>query len=71
MLDEDVTLFCLGDLFLPMATMIAGFNDNHADDNHDDMIVAYSAGSVPEPTTSFLLGKGLVGLVGLRRKFTA
>lgn len=67
-LDQDVTLAYLDNLFLPVGTVIAGFNDAGSDDNHDDMIMAYRSSSVPEPTTMLLLTFCLVGLVGFRRK---
>ena len=38
------------------------------DDNHDDLIMAFTP--VPLPGALWLLGSGLLGLVGLRRKLT-
>ena len=35
----------------------------------DSVIVPQSGGEVPEPTTLLLIGPGLLGLLGLRKKF--
>lgn len=58
----------LGDMILGKGTMIVGFNDNFSggDSDFDDIIVAMKP--VPEPGTILLLGAGLMGLAGLRRK---
>ena len=55
-------------------TIIVGFNDNgwnpvSGDADYDDIIIAMTASPVPEPATMFLLGSGLIGLAGFRRKF--
>jgi len=60
----------LGNLILPKGTIIVGWNDNspaERDTDFDDIIVAMKP--VPEPATILLMGAGLLGLVGLRRKF--
>ncbi|NRB36853.1 MAG: PEP-CTERM sorting domain-containing protein [Pseudomonadales bacterium] len=38
------------------------------DDNHDDLVIKVTARIVPEPSTLFLLGLGLAGLLLARRK---
>lgn len=58
----------LGDMVLGEGTIIVGFNDNldGGDNDFDDIVVAMKP--VPEPGTILLLGAGLMGLAGLRRK---
>ena len=53
-------------------TYFIGFNDNDlgtGDLDFDDIIVAAAPAPVPEPATMLLLGTGLIGLAGLRRRF--
>jgi hypothetical protein len=56
------------DLQLRAGDIVAGFDDTPAndDDNHDDLIVAFRA--VPIPAPALLLGLGLLGFVGIRRR---
>lgn len=61
-----------GNPVLAAGTILVGWNDNHLkkddfiDSDFDDIIVAMQP--VPEPGTVLLLGVGLVGLAGIRRK---
>ena len=55
---------------------IAGFDDefrvaSNVFDNHDDLIVAFSQSPVPIPAPVLLLGVGLLGMMGVRRKILA
>jgi hypothetical protein len=66
---QDVTILYDGypDVHLKAGDIIAGYDDNpEADDNHDDLIVAFRA--VPIPAPVLLLGLSLLGIVGVRRK---
>lgn len=52
---------------LSAGTLIVGFEDVGGSDlDYDDMMVAMKP--VPEPTTVLMIGAGLLGLLGLRRK---
>ena len=57
---------------LDSATWAIFWDDSGAknDDNHDDFIAIarYRATSVPEPSTLFLIGAGLLGSAALRRR---
>lgn len=65
-LNKDWTYAALGQTF-EAGTYIFGLDDGGAgpDDNHDDFIMA---ASVPIPGAVWLLGAGVIGLAGLRRK---
>ena len=52
---------------LSKGTLIVGFDDvGGTDSDYDDIMVALKP--VPEPTTVLMIGAGLLGLLGLRRK---
>jgi hypothetical protein len=53
-------------------TYVLGFEDlrlTNTDADYQDMIVTVTINPVPEPTTIILLGLGLAGVAGARRKF--
>ena len=48
--------------------IIVGFNDNSKHIDHMDLVVALRPSPVPVPGAVWLLGSGLLGLVGIRRR---
>jgi hypothetical protein len=68
--DWELFTFCLGDILAGTTqtlTFTASGLDNRLGGFLDDISV--DAAPVPEPATMLLLGTGLVGLAGFRRKF--
>lgn len=73
--DSAVLSYLIGNssLTLRAGTYIVGFNDNSSTDandrDYDDIIIAMTPSAVPIPAPIWLLASGLIGLVGLRRRF--
>ncbi|QJB55313.1 VPLPA-CTERM sorting domain-containing protein [Pseudodesulfovibrio sp. zrk46] len=66
--------FSFGSNTIELGSLLLGFNDsnNGVDLDYDDfVIVARKTSATPIPGAVWLLGSGLVGLVGLRRRANA
>ncbi len=57
------------DISLSAGTLILGYNDIKLGADYDDLIIAASPAHAPIPGAVWLLGTGMVGLLGLRRRF--
>jgi hypothetical protein len=53
---------------LSAGALIIGFNDIHKDGDSDDLIIAARKVATPVPAAVWLLGSGVIGLLGVRGK---
>ena len=61
------TAFYYGSILFDVGDLVIMFNDSASDKDYDDFLLHGTA--TPIPGAVWLLGSGLVGLVGIRRKF--